>query len=95
MTYNLRMHESTVEEILERLKPFMGGTGGFDSWLTGNSSEAVVNRLAKLRSSALSCSQLNQLLALAHRPELTEGAFKYLRLPLRLTQTVKTLFAVR
>src|SRR6266540_3404786 len=71
------MQTSDVKEILDRLRPFMGGTGGFDSWLTGSSSPSVINRLAELRSSALSCSQLNQLLALAHRPELAVGTFRY------------------
>ncbi len=59
------------------LLPFTGGTGGIDNWLTSGASNAVVSRLNALPGQPISCSQLNQLLALSHIAELSSGAFQY------------------
>ena len=56
---------------------FSGGTGGIDSWLTGDHRITVVNRLNAVRADPISCSQLNQLLALSRQPEMSDGCFRY------------------
>lgn len=68
---------SDLGTVRRDLALFSGGTGGIDSWLTADRSETVCERLAGLPESPLSCSQLNQLLALSHQPEVSEGFFKY------------------
>jgi hypothetical protein len=60
-----------------RLALFSGGTGGFDSLFTCDASEGIYARLNELYIHGLSCSNLNQLLALAHQPAVSEGFFKY------------------
>lgn len=65
------------KSIRERLRLFCGGTGGFDSLLTGEAADAICSRLVNLQSLGLSCSNMNQLLALAHQPAVSEGFFKY------------------
>jgi hypothetical protein len=60
-----------------QLALFTGGTGGIDSWLTSEQSETVLTRLDRLPEKPLSCSQLNQLLALSHQAEVSEGFFHY------------------
>jgi hypothetical protein len=69
--------DASIEDIRAQLKPFMGGSGGIDSWLSGDFADAVLPRIASLSASPLSCSQMNQLLALSHQAELSEGAFRY------------------
>lgn len=71
------MQPGTIDDVREQLKPLMGGTGGIDSLLSGASSATVLHRLAMLPTEPLSCSQFNQLLALSHTPDFSEGAFKY------------------
>jgi len=68
---------ATTEEIRSRLKLFTGGSGGIDSWLIGDFAEAIFRRIAALPTEPLSCGQMNQLLALSHQAELSEGAFRY------------------
>jgi len=60
-----------------QLALFAGGTGGIDSWLTGDHADTVMARLDRLPGDPIIRSQLNQLLALSHRPEVSEGFFKY------------------
>lgn len=60
-----------------RLTLFTGGTGGIDSWLTSDHAGTVISRLDQLSAEPLSCGQLNQLLALSHQPEISQGFFKY------------------
>jgi hypothetical protein len=60
-----------------KLALFRGGTGGIDSWLTGDDQDTVFRRLANLPHEPLSCGQLHQLLALSHHAELSPGYFKY------------------
>jgi hypothetical protein len=64
-------------DVRSLLRLFTGGTGGIDSWLTSDHSADVYARLERLAADPLSCSQLNQLLALSHQPEVSEGFFKY------------------
>src|ERR1700722_19342966 len=66
-----------LEGINLRLRDFAGGTGGIDDLLAGQRSAEINQRLSDLSKSPLSCSQFNQLLALAHQPELSVGAFEY------------------
>jgi hypothetical protein len=73
----MSLMNTNTEEIRSRLKLFMGGSGGVDNWLAGISSDAIVSRIASLDTAPLSCSQMNQLLALSHQAELSEGAFRY------------------
>ena len=61
----------------KHLTLFTGGTGGIDSWLTGDHAGTVIARLDRISSDPLSCSQLNQLLALSHQAEVSEGFFRY------------------
>jgi hypothetical protein len=61
----------------DQLALFAGGTGGIDSWLTGDHADTVMARLDRLPGDPIIRSQLNQLLALSHRPEVSEGFFKY------------------
>ena len=68
---------SDSEGVRRDLALFSGGTGGIDSWLTADRSEVVCSRLARLAVDPLSCSQLNQLLALSHLAEVSDGFFKY------------------
>ncbi|MFN7920196.1 MAG: hypothetical protein U0Q16_08870 [Bryobacteraceae bacterium] len=58
---------------------FCGDTGGLDSWLCGVNGhvDQVHQRLSEIRSNPLSCGQLNQLLALAHQAEVSEGFFTF------------------
>jgi hypothetical protein len=67
----------SIDNIRARLKPFTGGSGGIDSWLAGDLAEATFDRIASLSTAPLSCSQMNQLLALSHQAELSDGAFRY------------------
>lgn len=60
-----------------KLRPFTGGTGGVDSWLTSDNSPTIYARLSRLRQEPLSPSQLNQLLALSHQAEVSAGFFRY------------------
>lgn len=64
-------------EIRHRLELFSGGTGGLDSLLVSDQSDGICERLTRLGIEGLSCSQLNQLLTLAHQPALSEGFFRY------------------
>jgi hypothetical protein len=63
--------------VRERLRLFCGGTGGFDSLLTSEAGESICGRLIDIQTRGLSCSNLNQLLALAHQPAVSAGFFKY------------------
>jgi len=60
-----------------RLALFAGDTGGIDSWLTGGNADAVLKRLDLLPGDPISCSQLNQLLALSRQADVSEGFFRY------------------
>jgi hypothetical protein len=60
-----------------RLLPFTGGTGGIDSWLTGDNAELILQRLSKLPGDPLSHSLFNQLLALAKQPPVSRSFFTY------------------
>jgi len=71
------MTESDLALVRDQLKLFSGGTGGIDSLLTTDPSEAVCARLGRLHEQPLSCSQFNQLLALSHQPEMSDGFFRY------------------
>jgi hypothetical protein len=68
---------TTGTDARARLALFTGGTGGIDNWLTGDHAETVVARLNQLPAEPISCSQLNQLLALSHQAEVSEGFFRY------------------
>lgn len=68
---------TTGTDARARLALFTGGTGGIDSWLTGDHTDTVVARLDLLPAEPISCSQLNQLLALSHQAEVSEGFFRY------------------
>lgn len=59
------------------LQLFTGDSGGIDSWLTSDFSPLVYERLDRIRNEPLSCSQINQLLALSHQAEVSEGFFRY------------------
>ncbi|HYM09880.1 MAG TPA: hypothetical protein VEU62_04065 [Bryobacterales bacterium] len=61
----------------ERLELFAGDSGGIDSWLTSGFSDIVYSRLNDLPAHPLSCSQLNQLLALSHQAGVSEAFFRY------------------
>lgn len=65
------------DAVRRELALFSGGTGGIDNWLTADRTDLVCARLVHLRDRPLSCSQLNQLLALSHLAEVSEGFFKY------------------
>lgn len=65
------------EVVRAKLTLFRGGTGGIDSWLTGDDQGTVFRRLASLAHEPLSCGQLNQLLALSHQAELSPAYFTY------------------
>jgi len=69
--------EASAATVRRRLALFTGGTGGIDSWLTGDHADTVMRRLDLLSSEAISCSQLNQLLALSHQADVSEGFFRY------------------
>jgi len=69
--------EGRMSEIETKLALFSGGTGGLDSWLTGAHRNIILGRLSGLSEAGLSCSLLNQLLALAHEPAVSEGFFRY------------------
>lgn len=56
---------------------FGGGSGGFDNLLTCDEADSICERLSRLLRLGLTCSNLNQLLALAHQPAVSEGFFKY------------------
>ena len=60
-----------------QLALFAGGTGGIDNWLTGDYADTVMGRLDLLPAEPISCSQLNQLLALSHQADVSEGFFRY------------------
>src|ERR1035438_6090296 len=60
-----------------QLALFTGGTGGIDSWLTGDHAGTVMARLSQLPNEPISRSQFNQLLALSHRADVSEGFFRY------------------
>src|SRR5258706_15593423 len=68
---------ATIEDIRNRLMLFMGNAGGIDSWLVGDFADDILERIATLSTAPLSCSQMNQLLALSHQAELSDGAFRY------------------
>ncbi len=68
---------ANTEDIRRRLKLFMGNAGGIDSWLVADSSGDILERIATLSVAPLSCGQMNQLLAMSHQAELSEGAFRY------------------
>jgi hypothetical protein len=72
-----------TQSLRSRMKLFMGGTGGIDSWLTGEFADSIFERLLRLSDEPLGVSQINQLLALSHQAEISTGAFKYywLRVP--------------
>ncbi len=61
----------------QQLALFAGGTGGIDSWLIGDHANTVIARLDQLPNEPISRSQFNQLLALSHRADVSEGFFKY------------------
>ena len=61
----------------KELALFSGGTGGIDDWLVSDRSHLVYERLARLADEPLSCGQLNQLLALSHQAEVSEGFFQF------------------
>jgi hypothetical protein len=67
----------TTGDARTRLALFAGGTGGIDSWLTGDHADVIIARLDRLSAEPLSRSQLNQLLALSHQAEISEGFFRY------------------
>ena len=69
--------DTDTTDARSRLALFTGGTGGIDSWLTGEYADTVITRLERLSMEPLSCSQLNQLLALSHQAEVSEGFFRY------------------
>lgn len=60
-----------------RLERFSGDTGGIDSWLTGENSDLIFARLARMPGEPLSHSLLNQLLALSHQPPVSRAFFEY------------------
>jgi hypothetical protein len=64
-------------QVQDKLKIFTGGTGGIDSWLTSDRVGLVFDRLSSLSSNPLSCSQLNQLLAISHQAEVSSDFFQY------------------
>ena len=66
-----------IDYIRRSLDLFAGGTGGIDDWLIGDRAQIVCERLCRLGNEPLSCSQLNQLLALSHQAEVSEGFFKF------------------
>jgi hypothetical protein len=66
-----------AESVRQRLFLFSGGTGGFDSLLTGEATDGICNRLSDLNFRGLSCSNLNHLLARAHQPSVSQGFFRY------------------
>lgn len=68
---------ATVESIKESLRLFTGGAGGFDSLFTGDGADEICRRLRDLLQDGMSCSHLNQLLALVHQPPISNGFFKY------------------
>jgi hypothetical protein len=70
-------HSDVAADARSQLALFTGGTGGIDSWLTGDHAGTVIARLDRLSAEPLSCSQLNQLLALSHQAEVSEGFFRY------------------
>lgn len=66
------------EQILDRFKLYFAGTGGFDSWLTSATPDAVFERLAAVDSGhPLSHAQLNQLLVLSHEAGMSPDFFHY------------------
>lgn len=69
--------QQTGSAARDRLALFTGGTGGIDNWLTGDYAGTVLDRLDLLPTEPISCSQLNQLLALSHQPDVSEGFFRY------------------
>jgi hypothetical protein len=65
------------QDVRSQLELFAGGTGGIDSWLTGDHANTVMARLEQLPNEPISRSQFNQLLALSHRADVSDGFFKY------------------
>ena len=70
-------NSNVATDARRHLTLFTGGTGGIDSWLTGDHADTVIARLDRISADPLSCSQLNQLLALSHQAEVSEGFFRY------------------
>lgn len=64
-------------EVPRELALFTGNTGGIDSWLVGDNSELIFQRIAKLPSEPLSHSLFNQLLALSQQPPVSRAFFDY------------------
>jgi hypothetical protein len=71
------MQYSMPMEIDKRLSLFTGDTGGIDSWLSGENTGLVIERLAKLPGEPLSHSLLNQLLGLSQQPPVSRAFFDY------------------
>jgi hypothetical protein len=65
------------QDARSQLELFTGGTGGIDSWLIGDHASTVLERIDQLPNEPISRSQFNQLLALSHRADVSEGFFKY------------------
>src|SRR5262245_42976459 len=56
---------------------FRIGEAGIGAWLTDQTDQTVFDRLDRLPANSLSCTQLNQLLALSHEAPVTPDFFNY------------------
>lgn len=66
------------DEIIDKFKLFSGGTGGIDSWLSGEKTPPqVFATLATLKTTHLTRALFNQLLTLSHEAPMSDPFFRY------------------
>ena len=70
--------EVSIDAIRANVQLFSGGTGGIDSWFTvSGDNDSLFARLSTLGANPLTRSQFNQLIALSHQGEVSQGFFEY------------------
>ena len=65
------------EELIAKMKPLFGNTGGFDSWFSQEMPDEAVDRLSSLEQERLSLAQFNQLLLLSHEAGMAPAFYRY------------------
>jgi hypothetical protein len=71
------MTEEARLAILKAFECFLGNGAGIERWISLDTPQAVLDRLARIESEPISHAQLNQLLILSHEAGLSFGFYQY------------------
>jgi len=68
---------TTKEQLIKDFSLFVTGNEGIESWVSKQSNESIIDRLAKIEQEPLNKVQLNQLLVLAQERAISDDYYNY------------------